>query len=189
MMYNKDEKTGELYHYGVKGQRWGVRRYQNEDGSYTSEGLKRRYQNADGSLTEKGYKKYGPGSKWEKRTANRLYRYSGHTNNIKIAKKMVDSEYKRRSTGSATTFGITGAMVGSHIGGPAGFAVGLGSAAAAAGAVGLVNTLKAQKINKDFDTYYELNKVKGADIVNDYIDTAIIDVDGKKYKFDAKNIK
>ncbi len=35
----------ELYHYGIKGQKWGVRRYQNEDGSYTSEGLKRRQEN------------------------------------------------------------------------------------------------------------------------------------------------
>lgn len=31
-----------LAHYGVKGQKWGVRRYQNEDGSYTSEGKTRR---------------------------------------------------------------------------------------------------------------------------------------------------
>lgn len=31
----------ELYHYGVKGQRWGVRRYQNKDGSLTSAGRKR----------------------------------------------------------------------------------------------------------------------------------------------------
>ena len=45
MIYNKDEKTGELYHYGIKGQKWGVRRFQNEDGTYTSEGLKRRQDN------------------------------------------------------------------------------------------------------------------------------------------------
>lgn len=32
----------ELLHYGVKGQRWGVRRYQNKDGSLTSAGKKRR---------------------------------------------------------------------------------------------------------------------------------------------------
>lgn len=32
---------GELYHHGVKGQKWGVRRYQNKDGSLTKAGRKR----------------------------------------------------------------------------------------------------------------------------------------------------
>ncbi len=32
----------ELYHYGIKGQKWGVRRYQNKDGSLTAAGKKRR---------------------------------------------------------------------------------------------------------------------------------------------------
>ena len=32
----------ELYHYGIKGQKWGVRRYQNKDGSLTPAGKKRR---------------------------------------------------------------------------------------------------------------------------------------------------
>ena len=31
----------ELYHWGVKGMRWGVRRYQNEDGTLTAAGKKR----------------------------------------------------------------------------------------------------------------------------------------------------
>lgn len=35
----------ELYHHGIKGQRWGVRKYQNPDGSLTAEG-KKRYRNA-----------------------------------------------------------------------------------------------------------------------------------------------
>lgn len=33
-----------LIHYGIQGQKWGVRRFQNEDGTYTSEGLERRRQ-------------------------------------------------------------------------------------------------------------------------------------------------
>jgi hypothetical protein len=31
----------ELQHHGIKGQRWGIRRYQNKDGSLTPEGKKR----------------------------------------------------------------------------------------------------------------------------------------------------
>lgn len=33
--------NNELYHHGVKGQRWGIRRYQNPDGSLTEAGKKR----------------------------------------------------------------------------------------------------------------------------------------------------
>lgn len=31
----------ELYHHGIKGQKWGVRRFQNKDGTLTAEGRKR----------------------------------------------------------------------------------------------------------------------------------------------------
>ena len=48
----------ELYHHGIKGQKWGVRRFQNPDGSLTDAGLKRLHQKD---------------VKWAKRNYNKLY--------------------------------------------------------------------------------------------------------------------
>lgn len=45
----------ELYHHGIKGQKWGVRRYQNYDGSHTPEGREReRYRKRQERDTKRG---------------------------------------------------------------------------------------------------------------------------------------
>lgn len=46
----------ELYHHGVKGMKWGIRRYQNADGSLTNEG-RLRYQKIINKSAKKGFER------------------------------------------------------------------------------------------------------------------------------------
>lgn len=65
-----------LYHHGVQGQKWGVRRYQNPDGTMTEEG-KKRYLNPNGTLNEEGTKKFS-----ERLRAARNESYQIHKSNM-----------------------------------------------------------------------------------------------------------
>lgn len=59
--------NNELRHYGVKGMRWGVRRYQNADGTLTNSGKKRMYRemyDLEGGKEKRKYK--GDANKWVK---------------------------------------------------------------------------------------------------------------------------
>ena len=59
-----------LKHHGILGQKWGVRRYQNEDGTLTDAG-KQRYSKSDSSL--KNAEKHGKNALDEYEQINRKY--------------------------------------------------------------------------------------------------------------------
>lgn len=56
----------ELYHHGIKGQRWGVRRYQNDDGTLTAEGRARYGIDENGKMSKEGKKLYKQDEKDQK---------------------------------------------------------------------------------------------------------------------------
>lgn len=66
--------SADIYHWGILGQRWGQRRFQNEDGTYTEEGKARRRSYSSTGIraaiarrknekVDKGFKKWQEGSK------------------------------------------------------------------------------------------------------------------------------
>lgn len=87
----------ELWHYGILGQKWGVRRYQNADGTLTEAGRKR-YNQQNYSDLQKAYAKARtgkPGSHWEGvRSVNGIKAVKTATQHYK---EELDSEYKKWS--------------------------------------------------------------------------------------------
>lgn len=66
-----DSYKDELRHHGIKGQKWGARRYQNPDGSLTSEGAKRY---STGNINHKKKEALKLRNKGEDSAANKLER-------------------------------------------------------------------------------------------------------------------
>ena len=88
MNYYAINEDGEyLQHYGVKGMKWGVRRYRNYDGTYTQAGLKRFDKSLENYTNLKAKKKqYG-----SKTLMNSKTTYGRAT---KLAKKQLKKDYK-----------------------------------------------------------------------------------------------
>lgn len=57
-MNNTTQECSELYHHGILGMKWGVRRFQNKDGSLTTSGKKRYRDDDDKSGEERKKKKF-----------------------------------------------------------------------------------------------------------------------------------
>ena len=78
----------ELYHHGIRGQKWGVRRFQNADGSLTSAGIKRyskQIQAKNEALDKlKRFKEYG-----EEDSVKSLNRYNSSS---KVSKKDIQKK-------------------------------------------------------------------------------------------------
>lgn len=73
----------ELYHYGIKGQKWGIRRYQNPDGSYTNEGRIR--------------KRFGKQEEYSRdsKRANEIYRTLNDVDKMRVSgSSNIDPEYQ-----------------------------------------------------------------------------------------------
>ena len=83
-----------LAHHGIKGQKWGIRRYQNYDGSYTQAGLKRYYKSKeDYEHASDRYNQAKISYKNDKTSENKIKLTNARLNNVK-AKRHMQNVYK-----------------------------------------------------------------------------------------------
>ena len=80
----------ELYHWGIKGMKWGVRRYQNKDGTLTAAG--RKHYAGDGNAGEDAQEpktEYAP-----KRTGKNAEDYSDEELRARISRLQMEKQYR-----------------------------------------------------------------------------------------------
>lgn len=132
--YGNDIYALNLYHHGILGQKWGIRRYQNYDGTYTKAGLVRyrqKYstyeekQNAlknarmsykEGSISKEDYKKVRKESSESKKDVKQAYKDLKEDKLADQGKKLVEKGYSHKFLKDDVKFGKAGLTVASLAG-------------------------------------------------------------------------
>lgn len=98
----------ELVHFGIRGMKWGVRRYQNADGSYTVAGKNRYNKDRKTSLFESIEDKKEHVETMRKQAGERIQFYGGKNVALNAIEKEADYK-KKTTTAKAVTFGTLAA--------------------------------------------------------------------------------
>lgn len=154
-------KRNELYHHGIQGQKWGVRRYQNEDGSLTDAGRKRYSHGYKGKIE----KRLDSAKTQDEKT------YIIRSETRKNTNRSIDAEKYAGAgavaTGATVALGTkiaTGSAAAAFVSGGASFALGLAATSAVAGGIRFVNRYRNTTLANLADKYgIEDSKVRHVD--------------------------
>lgn len=158
----------ELTHFGIKGMHWGVRRFQNDDGTLTSAGKKRYSTDRKTRLTESVASKKNHVEAMRKQAGERIEFYGGK-NTAMIAIQQ-EANYKKKVTTAKTitagTLIATGAAYATAVATQSIPVVGLSTVAIAAGTA-FTTSRKNKKISAiaEEQIAYTKDSDYGSDVV------------------------
>lgn len=104
-----DPSSDELVHYGISGQKWGVRRFENADGTLTEAGKKRYNENYREDQRKRDEAVYGKGA------VRRINKHMNEGYNVSGARSLEAQRIDKarwRARGAATAGAVGGAIAG-----------------------------------------------------------------------------